>query len=138
MNKRYPFTEKQLRNGQKIYVAVEGKDFAVTTAGNDNNCDFTVPFSHCKFTGLEIIGASTGDMVKLQILDDANGTYSTVANYVLNQFGGKNSYVNVAKDFYSRESGYDADLYTGMVIRVIYKTISDKSVYINYLLHEVV
>ena len=121
---------------KKLFQRVEGAEFAVTISGNPNILNFTIPYVSCKFTGLEILGGESGDKVKLNILDTDTGTVSTVPNYVLNTFGGKHGLVNISPDFYVRESRYDADLFIGLKISVEYTSISDKTVYINYVLHE--
>lgn len=127
-----PFAAKVLPNGKKLYARTRGASFAVSTGVN--TLDFDIPYPTCKITGLEIINGEVGDKVDLFILDDDLGTYSTVPNYVLNQFGFD---TNIAKDFYNRESQYDADLYYNMCVSITYYSQSAKTVYINYLLHEV-
>ena len=129
------FTSKVLGE-KKLFQRVEGKEFPVTTASNDNTLNFVVPYPSCKITGLEIIGGELGDKVILKILDSDTGMISGVPNYLLNTFGGKDCKVNVAKDYYVRESSYDADLYQGLYVSIDYETVSDKTVYINYVLHE--
>lgn len=122
--------------GLSLFQRVEGVEFDVTTAANDNTLEFVIPYAQCKFTGLEIINGELGDKVSLNVLDDDSGSISGVPKYNLNTFGGKESLVNVAKDYYVRESSYDAQLYSGLYICIKYRTVSDKKVYVNYVLHE--
>ena len=126
------FTAKTTLDGKKLYVRTHGEAFAVVTGTNTLN--FTVPYPASKITGIELLAGELGDYIDMYVLDDTSGTYSTVPNYTLNQFG-FNTYI--AKDSYKRESSYDADLYYGMRVSVVYNSQSDKTVYINYLLHEV-
>lgn len=127
-----PFSAKVLQNGKKLFTRTHGKEFALSIGSN--TLDFNIPYTQCKISGIEILNGEFGDKVDLFILDDDLGTYSTVPNYVLNQFGFE---TNIAKDFYNRESSYDADLYYNMYISITYYSESAKNIYINYLLHEV-
>lgn len=127
-----PFNSKILPDGQKLYSRVHGEEKSLTTGSN--TLTFSVPYPTVKMTGIELIGAEFGDKVDFKILDDSSGTYSTIPNHTLNQFGYN---VYLSKDYYIRESSYDADLYYGMVVEITYNSVSTKSVYINYLLHEV-
>lgn len=126
------FADKKLTDGKKLYARTHGKSFQVSIGAN--TLDFDVPYNTCKINGIEIINGEIGDKVDLFVLDDDSGSYSTIPNFVLNQFGFD---ANVAKDFYNRESKYDADLYLNMCISVTYYSTSSKTIYINYLLHEV-
>lgn len=127
-----PFAAKVLPNGKKLYGRAHGKAFTLTAGAN--TLDFDVPYAACKITGMEIVGGEIGDTLDFFILDDDSGTYSTIPNYMLNQFGFD---VAVSKDFYKRESAYDADLYYNMCISIAYYSQTAKTVYINYILHEV-
>lgn len=125
------FGEKTI-NGKKLYVRDHGASFALS-AGTNDTLNFNIPYDEVKFNGIEIIGGEIGDKVDLKVWDTPTGTISTIANYVLNQFGYS---VNVAKDYYHRESKYDADLIKDMKIEIEYNSVSAKTVYVNYLLHE--
>jgi len=127
-----PFSSKTLPDGKKLYARTQGKEF--TLVAGANTLDFSIPYPTCKITGVEIINGELGDKVDLFILDDPSGTYSTIPNDILNQFGFD---TNIAKDFYKKESHYDADLYINMNISITYYSQSAKNIYINYLLHEV-
>jgi len=126
-----PFAAKTIGT-KKLYKRVNGVQSAVIVGSTD--ILFTVPYAWCKITGLELIGAETLDHVSLYILDSTTGTYSTIPNYTLNQFGFN---VNPAKDYYNHTSEYDADLYQNMQIKVSYTSISAKTVGINFILNEV-
>lgn len=126
------FSAKTLTNGKKLYTRTHGKSFAVSIGVN--TLDFDIPYAECKINGIEVINGEVGDNVDLFILDDDSGTYSTVPNYVLNQFGFD---ANIAPTFYNHKSNYDADLFLNMCVSITYYSESAKTVYINYLLHEV-
>ena len=126
-----PFAAKTIGT-KKLYKRVNGVQSAVIVGSTD--ILFTVPYAWCKITGLEIIGEETLDRVSLYILDSTTGTYSTIPNYTLNQFGFN---VNSAKDYYNHTSEYDADLYLNMQIKVSYTSISAKTIGVNFILNEV-
>lgn len=130
----YPFSQKSLSDGKKIFVRTHGINASVS--GAPDTIDFVIPYNNCKLTGVEIIGGIIGDNCNLKVLDTPSGTISGIPNYTLNQFGFN---VNIAKDFYKRESNYDADLIKDMVIRIEYDSIATlpAALYINIILHEV-
>jgi len=130
VNSTNPFASKMVGD-KKLYERNHGKSF--TLAEGDNTLEFTIPYALCKITGIEVINGEAGDTIDMFIVDDSSGTYSTIPNYTLNQFGFK---VNVAKDKYKKESKYDADLYTGMAIKIVYNSVSIKNIGVNYNLHE--
>lgn len=125
-----PFASKTVGT-LKLYTRTHGQRFDLVQGSN--NLDFVIPYAQCKFNGLELTGAQEGDKVTLQVLDTPTGTISGVPNYLLNTFG---TDVNVAKDFYSRESKYDADMIQNLKIRLVYNSISAKNIGVNYMLHE--
>lgn len=132
-----PFAAKILPGGKKIFTRMHGKKFTINNSGED--LDFSIPYTQCKITGIEIIGVEKGDKVQFKILDDASGTYSGTPDLILNQFGFD---VYPSKDFYNYKSNYDADLYYGMNLRLTYDSkdvVLDPSrdIYINYILHEI-
>lgn len=117
---------------KKLFSRNTGKQYAVTTGNND--LFYTVNFPWLKITGVECIGAETLDTAELRVYDTATGTYSGVPNYMLNQFGFT---LNMAKDYYSRTAPFDADIYSGMVIKITYNSVSNKTIGVNYLMDEV-
>lgn len=127
-----PFSSKQLIDGKKLYSRVTGKSFYVVTG--TNTLEYTITHSQVKFNELEILCGDLGETVNLKILDTSTGAYSTIPNYMFNQFGFD---VNIAKDYYHRASSYDADLYVGMRIVIEYTSLSNKNICINYIIHEV-
>ena len=130
-----PFAAKKLAIGgtiKNLFARNTGKQFAVTTGSND--LVYTATFPWVKMIGLECIGCEIGDYAELRVYDTPAGTYSGVANALLNQFGYT---LNMAKDYYSRVSPFDADVYIGMVLKITYTSISNKTIGINYLMNEV-
>lgn len=128
---QYPFASKTLSSGKKLYKRVHGQSASVTTTQSSHK--FTVPYVSCKITGVEIINAEVGDFVDFYILDTITGTVTTVPSYPLNQFGYN---VYMSSDFHREVSNYDADLFMGLQVEVKYTSISSKTVYFNYILHE--
>ena len=127
-----PFASKTLSDGRSLFSRVHGERF--TCVAGSNTFSFSVPYPQVKFNELEIIGAEIGDRASLKVMDDASGTYTTVPNYQLNQFGYS---VAIAKDYYDRASNYDADLYYGMVICVEFESESAKDILVNFIMHEI-
>ncbi len=129
-----PFADKVLPNGKRLYTRVHGIQASVS--GAPDTIDFNIPYNNCKLTGIEILNGLTGDTCNLKVIDTPSGTISGVPNAVLNQFGFD---VNVNKDYYKRESAYDADLIKDMKIRVEYDSIATlpANIYLNFILHEV-
>jgi hypothetical protein len=127
----HPFSSKELEEGKKLYSRTHGKEFDLVLGSN--NLAFTVPYAEVKINEIEIMGAELGDSVSFLVLDSEVGTYSTIPNYPLNQFGFD---VKCSAGSYRRKSNYDADLYQGMQLYMVYNSKSAKKVYINYVLHE--
>jgi len=117
---------------KKLFARNTGKQFAVAAGSND--LTYTATFAWVKFIGLELVGSEALDTGELRVYDDAAGTYSGVPNALLNQFGYT---MNFPKDFYSRSSPFDADLYVGMVMKITYVSASAKTIGINYIMNEV-
>lgn len=131
-----PFADKVLLDGKKIFTRVIG--YSSEVGSFSENIDYTVTFSSCKITGVELINTDIGDTITLQVLDTSTGTISGTPNAMLNEFG---TDVNMTKDYYKYESSYDADLIQDMKIRIIYDALDSllpKKIRINLYLHEVV
>lgn len=132
----YPFADKKLPNGKKLFNRVHGVVVSVQNA--PDNIDFVVPYTACKITGIEIINGVIGDKANFKVLDTPTGTVSGTPNAVLNQFGFN---VNVAEKFYERSSKYDADLIQNMKLRIEYDAKDEllpRDIHVNFILHEVV
>lgn len=116
---------------KKLYKRVVGIRAPLIPGAND--VLWTCTFPWVKFAAIEVIGAELGDYVSLFVLDTITGTYSTIPSQVLNQFGFT---ANLAKDFYEHKSEFDADLYQGLQIKIVYQSLSAKSVGINLIMNE--
>jgi hypothetical protein len=130
------FANKKLNvNGvqKSLFKRVVGISQAVTQGETEFSWTQSM-YPWAKFLGIEVIGGETGDSCSLFVLDTAEGTYSGVPNYPLNQFGFS---VNISKDFYKRIAEYDADIYQGLQLKFVYNSVSDKNVYMNFDLNEV-
>lgn len=88
-------------------------------------------------TGIEILNGALGDEVHMKILDDASGTYSTIPNYQLDEFG---ITWNVRPAIFVKDLPYSARVMPGMVIAFDYTNNSgaDRMIYINLDLHRIV
>lgn len=125
------FADKTI-DGKSLFNRTHGLTYSLTTGTNSQK--FTVTYPHAKFNGLEIVGAEVGDTASLKVLDSSTGSYTSFPDFELNQFGWD---VAIAPGFYKRLSDYDADLFIGMQVEIVYDSVSDKDIYVNYLLHEV-
>lgn len=129
-----PFANKEI-DGKKIFKRVHGVE--IDLQSQNGEVEFEVPYSSCKITGMEIVAGELGDKVDFQVLDTEEGTISGQSKFMLNQFGFD---VYVAKDYYEHVSNYDADLFGGMFLKIIYKSNNKnlpRKAYINIILHEV-
>ncbi len=129
------FASKTINVGdvvKKLYKREHGIQSTLTSGAN--TVMFTIPYGWVKIIGLELIGGEVLDTVDFFVLDSTSGTYSGVPNYTLNQFGFN---VNVTPGEYEEMCNYDADLYYGMQIKIIYNSVSNKTVGINFNLNEV-
>lgn len=117
---------------KKLFARNTGYKFNLATGINELSITAIYPWA--KIVGIEIINCEALDTAELRVYDTAAGTYSGVPNYLLNQFGYA---INLPKDFYSRMSPYDADLYQGMVLKVSYDSVSAKTIGINIIMSEV-
>ena len=133
VNEQPAFAAKKVE-GKSLFTRVWGIKHPITGHATDpTELDFAIPYAQVKFNALEVIGGETGDQVNLSVLDTANGDYTTIPNYQLNQFGYTAA---IAPGFYKRASNYDADLYLGMRIAIDYFSTTSKDIYVNYILHE--
>ena len=125
-----PFAAKTIGD-KSLFSRVAGKEFSLSVGSND--LLYTTPFAQMKFNGIEVINSEIGDKVDLYVLDDTSGTYSGTPSLTLNQFGYS---VFLTEGYFERQSNYDADLYLGMQIKMVYTSITAKDLYVNYILHE--
>ena len=116
---------------KKLYKRVHGVRPSLSQGSND--IVWEVPYAWIKFMSIEIMGAENGDYCSLYVLDSEEGLITTVPNYVLNQFGFE---ANIAKDFYCHKSEFDADLYAGLQVKIVYNSVSAKSIGINFVMNE--
>lgn len=132
-----PFGSKILADGSKIFRRVRG--ISASIQNTSINIDFTIPFTKCKITGLQILNATLGSKATFQVLDTAEGLISGYPNAVLNTFG-QDVYVEPGSASYP--SKYDADLIIGMKLRIVYDSADEvlnpyRVIYVNFDLHEV-
>lgn len=117
---------------KSLFKRIVGKQYSLVVG--DNTLLYAETFPWVKFISLEIINGEVGDYCSLYILDTATGTYSTVPNAPLNQFGYG---ANIGAGFYVQRSEFDADIYAGLQIKIVYTSVSAKTVGINYVMNEV-
>lgn len=125
-----PFASKKM-NGKSLYKRIHGISCDVEIGANE--ILFTVPYNLCKITGIEFLNGSHGDSCSLEVLDTATGLITGIPNQKLNQFGFS---VYVAHGFYEHKSEYDADLYKDLQLKIIYTSIEDKNIAMNFILNE--
>jgi hypothetical protein len=127
-----PFAAKELPTGEKLYKREHGIRSSVSSGSND--ILWTVPYNWAKIVGVEIVNGSVGDYCDFYVLDTTTGTYYGVANAVLNRFGYE---VNISPEFYQSNSTFAADLYLNMQLKLVYNSVSSKTIGINFNLTEV-
>ena len=112
-----------------------GHGSVFTAAANTTtNMEYALMHAKAKFNGAEIIGTNVGDKVNFKILDTATGTYSTIPNHLLNQFGFN---WNMKNDSHKEILPYVSNLYMGMRILIEYTNAgAAKTIGVNYYLHE--
>ena len=137
---REPFATKELKDGSKLFRRKHGIKETIL-ANSEKEIVFTVPYSKAKINKLEIIDANALDLVDLIVKSPVDpaiaAAYGMPADYMLNQFGFD---VVVSELLYSDKSDYDADVYAGFQVVIVYKnqTNADKEVGFNLIYHEVV
>lgn len=117
---------------RKLFARNTGQQYSC--AIGENNLDYTATYPWVKVLGVEVVGCENGDHADFLVYDTPTGTYSGYPNVLLNQFAYD---VNMPNGFYERVSRFDADLYAGMKIRIIYHSVSAKTIGINYIMDEV-
>jgi hypothetical protein len=117
---------------KKLFARNIGFDYALS-AGT-NTITYSIPYPWLKMLGMEVVNCEALDKVNFKVFDNSLGTYSGVPNLLLNQFAFN---LNLPKDYYSRESRFDADIYYGMVLSIEYNSISAKTIGINLAANEV-
>lgn len=117
---------------KKLFKRVVGIQAEVVEG--DNNIVWVCTFPWVKIMALEIVNSSFLDRISLYVLDTQTGTYSGVPNMPLNQFGFE---ANIPSGFYKHESEFDADLYSGLQIKIVYHSSTTKIVGINFVMNEV-
>jgi len=132
----YPFAQKKLSDGRRLFRRKHGVRHIVP-ANSEHSFTFEIPYVQCKIDEVEIINCSGNDNVDLKVRDNASGTYSSIPNVLLNQFGFN---VCLSDLYYADTSNYDANLYQTMKMEVVYRNNDDedKNIGVNFVLHEVV
>lgn len=117
---------------QRIFKRVHGVSQSLSVGSN--TVEFVIPYVACKITGVELIGGALGDTVNFKVYDTPTGTISGYPNVQLNQFGFN---VNLRPEYHAENSSYDADLIQDLKLSVEYTSVDAKTIYINFILHEV-
>lgn len=130
-----PFCSKTLPDGKRLFRRKYGYTFTLNASG-DTTLDITVPIAACKINEADFLWFPEGVTACLSVVDTSTGTYSTVPNYVFNQYG---TDVAIAKDYFLDKSPYDADVYINMILRFVFtnSTATTKTVAVNVVFHEV-
>jgi len=137
---REPFATKTLKDGSKLFRRKHGV-FDTIPANSEKSIIFTAPYAKAKINKLEIIDANARDQIDMRVKSPVDPTtaaaYGFPPDISLNQFGFN---VVVSDLLYSDKSDYDAEVYAGMQIEVVYKnrTNAAKEVGFNLIYHEVV
>jgi hypothetical protein len=107
----------------------------IIPANSTQNLIFTLPYLKAKLNGIEVLYGKKGDTCNFKVLDTTTGTYTTVPNYLLNQFGYD---WNVEENSQKEILPYDADIFQNMQLVVEYTNNSnaDNLIGINFYIHE--
>lgn len=134
MNLQLPFASKEMPDGRKLKRRTNGMQFTIP-ANDSITVSYTCPYAQAKINEVEVLWAPEFVTAIINVKDTAAGTYSGVANKILDSFGNS---VNIAKDYWKGRSEYDADIYGGMVLEFVVTNASDvsKTVGINMVFHE--
>ena len=120
----------------KAALFFRGKGIKQTIEANTTeNIIYTMLYPKGKINGVEILYGNDGDICNFKVLDSTTGSYTTVPNYLLNQFGFS---WNVKSNGTKEILPYDADLYYGMQLVVEYtnNTDSNTEIAVNFYIHE--
>jgi len=130
-----PFKSKAVVGG-KLFRRKHGF-LKLIPANSSDVILLVVPYAVCKINHVEFMNTNLGDTIDFEVLDTSTGTFSTVPNYMLNQFGFD---VQLPDGRYEDTSEYDADLIADMTIRITYNnsTNADHTLRGNIVYHEVV
>lgn len=132
MNLQLPFGSKELSDGRKLYRRKHGFVFSHTAGTTEHEIE--VPYAFCKTNQAELMGCPAGCTANFKVLDTATGTYTGVANQLLDQFGYD---VNISKDSFRDTSEYEADLRIGMRIVIELTSTEAFDFGVNIVFHEV-
>lgn len=116
------FADKKV-GGKSLFTRIHGVVSPVQVG--ENTIDFSIPYAQCKINGMEFIGCADLETANFEIY---------MGETKLNQFGFG---VVLTNELYKYVSQYDADLFQGLTLRVVYTALSIKNIGINYMLHEV-
>jgi hypothetical protein len=127
-----PIINNAFANKGNHHFRGTGKKF-ICAANTTTSCEFEISYTHVKFNGVNILNGNSGDTCNLKVLDNAAGTFSTVPNYTLDQFGFDWN-ITDSKELLP----YVADLYQTMKIVIEYtnNTDSETEIFVNYYIHE--
>lgn len=117
-----------------LFFRGEGKK-VTCPAGQTTDIIYTLSYVKAKLNGMEIMYGQDGDTCNFKVLDSTTGTYTTVPNYLLNQFGFNwNVRVGSMKEILP----YDADILQNMQLVVEYTNngASAVDVGVNFYIHE--
>lgn len=135
MQLQLPFASKQMPDGKKLFRRKHGYTLTLAASGS-TTYTITVPYTAAKINEAEILWAPEGVSVDMKVKDSTTGTYTTVSNATLSQFGYS---VAVAKDFFHDYSQYDADVFLNMQLEFTFTNASttEKIIGINVTFHEI-
>ena len=86
--------------------------------GEEGSIELVVPYNLCHINEMEFTNCKEGMTVDFKVHDTPTGTFSTVPNYMLNQFGFD---VELPDGYYKDHSNYDATLILNMKIVIVVK-----------------
>ncbi len=128
-----PLASNKLEDGSKLYTRILGVCMQCPQ-NQTTSIELVVPYDHCKWSGLDIVGA-TNARVDIELLDTEAGTYTSNPRWKLDTFA---SNIAIKSTTFSKESAYPANVYKGMVLSVkVTNKAPSEEVCVNFHLHEV-
>lgn len=129
-----PLASNKLEDGSRLYTRIFGVCMQCPQ-NQTTSIELTVPYDHCKWSGIDIVGASNAK-VDIELLDTSTGTYTSQPLWKLDAFA---SNVAIKGNTFTKESAYPANIYKDMILSVkVTNKNPTEEVCVNFHLHEVV
>lgn len=120
-------------NGYNLIKKITGKRFNAVIGSN--TFIYVVGYALVNLTGVEIIGGENGDHTSVNVLDKTIDPLFGTPDALLRKVADT---CNIAKDFYKQESKFPSQLVQNLQVQIIYHSLTEKNIGINFLMDELV